>query len=92
MRHYLAAKHNEDGLRTPNEKSLNPFVPNAAFLYPFSPFQRCFPGVQKGYICNKCVNSDLRKTVRVFQTIPRNFFNRLMYYSYKVRFSDIFRG
>ena len=53
MRHYLAAKHNEDGLRTPNEKSLHPFVPNAAFLYlPFSilshPFNDAFPGYRKG--------------------------------------------
>ena len=58
MRHYLAAKHNEDGLRTPNEKSLNPFVPNAAFLYPF---YDVFRGYRKGTFVTNALTVTLEK-------------------------------
>ena len=36
--------------------NINPFVPNAPFLYPLKVFG-CFQGVQKGCVCNKWVNS-----------------------------------
>ena len=52
-----------------NSVTINPFVPNAPFLYPLKKSEnlkvfRCFQGVQKGYIGNKWVNLTLLPQLR----------------------------
>ena len=60
LRHHTEAKHGK-ALKITFQRSLNPFVPNAPFLYPLKKSENrmifwCFQGAEEGCIKNKRVN------------------------------------
>ena len=60
LHHHTEAKHGK-ALKITFQRSLNPFVPNAPFLYPLKKSENrmifwCFQGAEEGCIKNKRVN------------------------------------
>ena len=68
-----------------NELMLNPFVPNAPFLYPLKTLEIlkvfCFQGIEKGCIGNKSVNSTNPGQNQFYRTKYSHVLTMILYYS-----------